>query len=301
MAEEDESAPDALLPRRPARPGEGRISEARTRLYGRRATTGTVHDGARWPAVEDRERSAAFARAAVARPSTAEAEAPVEPDGTDGTGGTATDRDAAGSPDADPPGGDGPVGPAPDGRARDTDRARRVILLAMVLVIGVVLGLVIGRSSVGPAVAAPAPAPARATLIGEVVAVQDGETITVEVGGAPVDVAILGLDTPDPAAPGRAAQCGAGTALAYASDTLAGQAVTLVGDPSVGEFDDRGRRHAYVVLRSQASYTDLALGEGVGRRSADPPAWYDEVFVREEAAARAAGTGIWGAPCRAVL
>jgi micrococcal nuclease len=297
MAEEDESVPDALLPRRPARPGEGRIGEARTRLYGERAGAGTVDGGARWLAVEDRERSAAFARAAVARPSTPEAEAPVEP------GGTTTDGEAGSPPDAGPPGDDGAMDPAPDRRTGNADRTRRLILLAVVLVIGVVLGLVIGRSSVAPAVAAPAPAPlsTRMTLIGEVVAVQDGETITVEVGGAPVDVVILGLDTPDPAAPGRPAQCGAGTALAYASDTLAGQAVTLVGDPSVGEFDDRGRRRSYVVLRNQASYTDLALGAGVGRRSADPPAWYDEVFVREEAAARAAGAGIWGAPCRAVL
>ena len=66
------------------------------------------------------------------------------------------------------------------------------------------------------------------------------------------------------------------------------------------EFDDAGRRFAYVVLGTQQNYTDLALLEGITRWDTSRAFTYGQVFAREEATARAGSLGIWGAPCRTV-
>ena len=140
---------------------------------------------------------------------------------------------------------------------------------------------------------------ARPTLLARVTRVDTGDEITVDVAGRPARVRILGLDAPDAMAAGRTeAECGADEALRFAEDRLAGQTVTLVPDPTVPELDDRGRRLAHVVLRSQLSYTDAALLAGVARVDTSRPLWYGEVFAREQREAVTAERGLWGDPCR---
>lgn len=80
-------------------------------------------------------------------------------------------------------------------------------------------------------------------------------------------------------------------------DALSGQTVTLVPDPTIEEFDADGRRPAYVVLRTQQSYTDQALLTGVARADTVRSLWYGDIFVAEQDTARSRGVGLWGPPC----
>lgn len=157
--------------------------------------------------------------------------------------------------------------------------------------------------------AAPVPAssqeqlPSRPVMIGRVTRVVSGEEVVARVAATDMTVRILGIDTPDPMTTTNsgAAECGSREALQYADAKLTGQMVTLVPDPTLAEFDERGRRLAYVVLRSQLSYTDAAIMEGIGRADTARPLWYADVFAREQRAAVADEVGIWGAPCNATV
>lgn len=185
----------------------------------------------------------------------------------------------------------------------------------LLLGLGVLLGLFLGRTS-GGAVAAPvaAVAPgtstsARAvdaamvgspTVMGEVVRVDTGDEVVVRVGTEEVVVAILGVSAPKMAGPSRTTgECGAAEALRFADRTLSGQTVTLVPDPTIPAVDERGRRLAYVVLPSQLSYTDAAISGGFVTADTSRKLWYAPVFAREQTEAAKADRGIWGSPCDA--
>ena len=140
--------------------------------------------------------------------------------------------------------------------------------------------------------------PSRPTMLAQVVRIDSGDAVTVEVGGRAMPIRILGIDAPDAAGPGTAAQCGSSEALAFADEQMTGEMVTLVPDPTLPEMDDQGRRMAYVVLHSQLSYTDAALMAGVARADTSRPLWYSDVFGREQAEAADADRGIWGDPCQ---
>lgn len=140
--------------------------------------------------------------------------------------------------------------------------------------------------------APPAPAPLQGpvTLYGRVLDVVDPATLTVAVQGQAVpdqqvSVTVIGLG-PTPA-------CGAADAVAFARRTLLAQQVTLVPDPTLPPSP---QLRAYVVLGSQLSYTDAAIGDG--RVAADGAALYRPVFDEEQRVAQQQRRGIWGPPCR---
>lgn len=278
------------LPRRG--PRRSRIVEAHQRLYGEDAEPDTGDGAQRWTDVEGRERSAAFARSATARrqaPSTEEQ--PTEEEPAEEQPADTDDRPDAEETPPEPPA--PPQGPPP---SRRRVPARLVAAVVLAFVVGLVVGLVVAPSD--DAAAAAAPAPSRPVLTGDVVRVTDGGRLTVLVDDRPVEVAVLGLDPPR-AEPNGLITCGTDTATAFAADNLAGRRVTLVPDAVGAEFDPDGRRWAYVVLATQQNYTDLALLQGIGRWDTTRTLTYGEVFAREEAEARRASAGIWGAPCRA--
>ncbi len=216
----------------------------------------------------------------------------------------------------------GPVtGPRPAGPATGSHHAvpagRSRVPLLLAALAGVVLlaaGLLLGRlTAPGPGVVPVAAAPAASTapasaapqashptLLADVVRVDSGDEVMVRVDGVQQTVAILGISAPQPAGEQRAtSQCGANDALRFADERLSGQTVTLVPDPTVPEFDDQGRRLAYVVLPSQLNYTDAALSAGVVSADTSRKLWYAPVFAREQTEAADAGRGMWGPPCGA--
>jgi len=209
----------------------------------------------------------------------------------------------------------------PDRRARRRGGGAGVVALAALAVVavggtGAVVGAMAmasaddtsGAASSSPVTVPPAPSPngangsadaslpSRPTMLARVVRVDTGEEVTVDVGGRTLPIRILGIDAPDDARP---AQCGSAETLAFADQRMSGQMVTLVPDPTVPELDEQGRRLAYVVLRTQLSYTDAALMAGVARVEKSRALWYSDVFAKEQTEAAAARRGIWGDPCRA--
>lgn len=260
------------LPRRGSRSGPGQIARAREDLYGQEDTEPTV------PAPRE------------------PAPSPSPETGPTGDGGapspvwpTRAVRD--GAPAADPAAPDAAGSPA-----RPASRRPALLVAAgvVLLVIGLVLGYLFADVTGGPgAVSGVAALPSRPTMLGQVVAVPDGQTASVRVDDRVFDVSVLGLDAP------TGDECGAAAATALASTTLAGQFVTLVPDPTVAEFDEQGRRLSYLVLRTQQNYTDTALTAGVARADTVRPLWYSRFFTDEQATARGAGRGLWGPPCDA--
>ena len=207
-------------------------------------------------------------------------------------------------------------GRRPGGTARRL--ALGALTLAVVLVVGVGTGMLLTardegasaapdpQTDVSPAAGSSSTAstattdlPGRMTMLSRVVGVESGDVVSVEVAYQVLSVRVLGLDAPDAATAGRPAECGSDAAIAFATETLRGQTVTLVPDPSLPETDEQGRRLSYVVMRSQLSYTDAALMAGVGRMDTSRPAMYSEVFAQEQQKAAAARKGIWGPPCLA--
>ena len=185
-----------------------------------------------------------------------------------------------------------------------------VVLLGLGVLLGLVLGRTTGGGSAAPVAAvAPGSTTARAvdvatdgspTLMGEVVRVDNGDEVVVRVGGEEVVVAILGIRAPEMAGPNRTTgECGAAEALRFADRTLSGQTVTLVPDPTIPAVDEQGRRLAYVVLPTQLSYTDAAISAGVVTADTSRKLWYAPVFAREQAEAVKADRGMWGDPCDA--
>jgi micrococcal nuclease len=147
-------------------------------------------------------------------------------------------------------------------------------------------------ASARPAVAGPVLAAGRVTYIA------DGDTVHVTPPGRErIKVRVLGIDTPETRDPRVGVECWGPEATAFATDTLSGRHVTLVGDPTQAAVDTYGRTLAHVVLDDGANYSVLAAAAGVAR-----PYVYDGTPVLEHPAitaaadgARAAGRGLWGA------
>lgn len=171
-----------------------------------------------------------------------------------------------------------------------------VAAVVLGLAVGTTIGLALGSTTEPAALAEDGPTAAPTavagpvgppTLYGRVVDVPAPGSVVVDVAGQRIPVEVLGIDTstiPACAAPG---------ALAFARDTLSGQTVTLVPDPTMSPTPVR---RAYVVLSSQLSYTDAALQAGwatPGRSTTQ----YRSIFDAETRQARNAGLGMWGPAC----
>jgi micrococcal nuclease len=124
---------------------------------------------------------------------------------------------------------------------------------------------------------------------GTVRRVLDGDTIEVADERSTTMVRILGIDAPDPV------QCWAAEATEFARRTLLDHPVTLFAGAATR--DDAGRLAAYVLLSSGRNYSLLAAEAGAVRvRAGGGPVAGAEI-VAAEARARAARSGLWGAPC----
>jgi micrococcal nuclease len=113
-------------------------------------------------------------------------------------------------------------------------RARRAGGLTLVV-------LSLGAAACGARTTAEAPSRAA-----RVIAVVDGDTIKVRVGGRRETVRLVGIDTPESKRPNTPVECGAEKAAAAMTRLLAGRAVSLRRDPTQDAIDRYGRTLAYV-------------------------------------------------------
>lgn len=140
----------------------------------------------------------------------------------------------------------------------------------------------------------PASMPADADGPLPVVAVVDGDTLTVRRAGAELTVRLLGVDTPETVDPDKPVQCYGPEAASRAAELLNGQRVWLETDPSQDRVDRYGRELAYVWLPGDQLVNLTLVAEGYAREYTDDrPYAYREVLRVAEAAAAAAQRGLW--------
>jgi len=148
--------------------------------------------------------------------------------------------------------------------------------------------------------------------------ISDGDTVHVtSAGRGDETVRAVGADTPETRDPRKPVQCGGLQATQFAKDTLLGQAVHLVSDPTQGVLDvktgryvDRYRRTlAYIELVKRNEKTGAAAGSdystlvteaGLARAyiydRKHPPQRIAQIQAAEMRAHNA-HRGIWGAMC----
>jgi micrococcal nuclease len=139
------------------------------------------------------------------------------------------------------------------------------------------------------------PGPSAEASAARVVAVVDGDTVEVEVGGRTEHVRLLGIDTPETVDPNRPVGCFGPEASARTAELLPeGTEVRLQRD--VEGRDHFGRLLAYVFRADDATFVnELLLAEGYAEVLViEPNGAYAPQLRAAESAARAAGAGLWG-------
>lgn len=140
------------------------------------------------------------------------------------------------------------------------------------------------------------PAPATATVLRAV----DGDTFDVrdDTRGR-LRMRVLGIDSPEVHKPGWSVGCLGPEAAKFAADTLTGQRVALVDDPTQDSHDRYGRTLAYVELADGRDFSVTAVAAGMARSYVydDKPVSRYPDIAAAETQARAARRGLWGPPC----
>jgi micrococcal nuclease len=174
---------------------------------------------------------------------------------------------------------------------------RRLLLIVLTLLL---TACGAGTASM-PSAATPTPAvpaqPARDAV--EVIAVTDGDTITVRFGHGQVEtVRYIGIDTPETSDPRAPVECFGQEAAAKNAALVDGRPVQLERD--VSEHDDHGRLLRYVWVTGDDGAVRMVNEElvkwGYAATSTYPPdVRYQDLFRAAEGEARAEKRGLWGA------
>jgi len=133
-----------------------------------------------------------------------------------------------------------------------------------------------------------------------VLKVVDGDTIDIrdDIRGR-LRIRVLGIDTPETKKPGYTVGCWGPQATQFAQDTLLGQQVAIVTDPTQDRTDRYGRTLAYLIKDDGWNYSVEAARAGTARAyiyDNNPVQKYAEIAAAEQEA-KQAGRGLWGPPC----
>lgn len=160
-----------------------------------------------------------------------------------------------------------------------------------------------GRAGPDPAAIAAARAVAPGVPAGafdaSVVRVVDGDTFVARrPGGRAVRVRLIGVDTPETVRPGTPVRCFGHEASRYTTALLAGREVRAAYEP--GGHHDRYGRELWDVWLPDGSFLAGLLAAGGYARAypVRPQVVHARVLAGLAAAARLAGRGLWGPPCR---
>ena len=128
----------------------------------------------------------------------------------------------------------------------------------------------------------------------------DGDTVDIvdDVRGR-LRVRLLGIDTPETKKPGYTVGCWGPEASEFATETLVGQRVALIPDPTQDRTDRYGRTLAYLDKADGWDYSIEAARAGAAHSyvyHGRPAARAGEIAAAEQEA-KAAQRGLWGAPC----
>lgn len=172
---------------------------------------------------------------------------------------------------------------------------RRAARAALLLFAGVTALTVIVDTSPPPVARADA-VPTTAVVL----RVVDGDTVDVrdDVRGR-LRIRLLGIDSPETKKPGYTVACWGEEASRFATETLLGQRVALIGDPSQDRTDRYGRTLAYLDLADGWDYSVEAARAGAAHSYVyrGRPVERAAAIDAAEQEARDAGRGLWGPPC----
>jgi micrococcal nuclease len=149
-----------------------------------------------------------------------------------------------------------------------------------------------------PVAALADPVPADSSAV--VLKVVDGDTIDIlDDNRGRLRIRALGIDTPETKKPGYTVGCWGPEATEFARQTLVGQRVSVVYDPTQGLHDRYGRTLAYLVKGDGWDYSVEAARAGTAHSYVydDTPVQRYPAIARAELEAKTALRGLWGPPC----
>jgi micrococcal nuclease len=124
--------------------------------------------------------------------------------------------------------------------------------------------------------------------------VVDGDTLEVNLEGKTYKVRLIGVDTPETVAPGRAVERFGKEASQFTRSKLEKKTVYLAFDWDL--YDRYGRLLAYVYLPDRTCFNAELIRLGYGHAYTKYPFQFLEEFRKLEAEARKAKRGLWGSP-----
>ncbi|MDE2037945.1 MAG: thermonuclease family protein [Patescibacteria group bacterium] len=126
--------------------------------------------------------------------------------------------------------------------------------------------------------------------------VVDGDTFKAEVEGREITVRLLGVNTPETVDPRKAVECYGPEASAETKALLSGRSVRLAFSPEKEHRDRYGRYLLYAYRDDGLLINRSLIEEGYAREYTVGKAYSLHAAFRDaEAAAKAAGKGLWGA------
>ena len=129
-----------------------------------------------------------------------------------------------------------------------------------------------------------------------VVAVHDGDTITVRMDGRTEKVRLVGIDSPELQDERQAYRDAAYAARDYARSRLGGETVTLEAEPRQGDRDAYGRLLRYVVLSDGTNVNEEFVRKGYAHVYDKFQFTLKPRFKAAEAEAKREKLGVWKLP-----
>ncbi|MBP7018682.1 thermonuclease family protein [Candidatus Saccharibacteria bacterium] len=124
--------------------------------------------------------------------------------------------------------------------------------------------------------------------------VNDGDTITVDMGGTAEKIRFIGVDTPETHHPSKPVQCFGEAAAKFTMDLIGDKGVRLESDPLNDNRDRYDRLLRYVYLPDGKMVNTELVKQGYGFAYTSFPLEKADEFERLETEARNANRGLWG-------
>lgn len=123
----------------------------------------------------------------------------------------------------------------------------------------------------------------------------DGDTISVNMNGAPQSIRLIGVDTPETHKPNTPVQCYGELAAAYTKRMIGSGRVRLLADSESDNRDVYGRLVRYVYLPDGRNLDELLIQNGYGFAYLYFPFTKSAQFAADQTSAQSAHKGLWAA------
>ncbi len=128
----------------------------------------------------------------------------------------------------------------------------------------------------------------------QVLSVEDGDTITVDMNGKEERVRFIGVDTPETKDPRKPVQCFGRAASSFTKELIGKSDVRLESDPLSSNRDRYDRLLRYIYLPDGRLVQAEIIGQGYGFAYTSFPFTKSDEFKAFELTARAQNKGLWG-------